>query len=127
MVVGAFGAVSFEVGGDTVRTWQSLSRSGKARWVEHQVLDLKEKLQFVGLELERVEMSVILVSPWCEPSQELARLRALRDSGERHKLIIGTRVFGYYVLADLDEEWKRTDGQGRPLVITCRLRLKEYN
>lgn len=125
--VGALGEVVFEVSADMVRTWESLKRDGEARWAEHEVLDLKQRLQFVGLDLETVDLSIKLVAPWCEPLNELKKLRELRDSGKHHKLVIGQSLFGNYVVKRLSEDWTRTDGGGAPLVIACSLQLQEYN
>lgn len=126
-MLGSFGEVVFTVSDETVRTWEELSRSGKARFAEHEVLDKKQRLQFVGLDLEAVDLRMKFVAPWSDPLEELGRLRTMRDDGDYHRLMVGGKNFGKYVLEELSEVWNRTDGDGRPLVLVCSLKLREYN
>lgn len=127
MNVGSLGSVAFEVSSETIRTWETCSRERKVQFAEHAVVDGKARLQWLGYGLETSRLDILLCAPWCEPGEELQRLRGLQDGGAPHYLVLGGELWGRYVLESLSETRLRTDGRGRPLVLRVNLSLKEHH
>lgn len=127
MQLGAFGTIVFETSDSRVRTWQQMSRKGGARFAKHVVAEGKPRLEFLGPDLEELNISIRLSSQLgVDPEAELAEMRAIRDAGEEKTLVIGGLVIGKFVLEDLNEEHRRHDGYGGLLLAEVQIKLTEY-
>lgn len=127
MSIATFGPVVFEVSSSRVRTFKTLKRHGKAVFARHDVIGGKPLLQFTGLDLEEISFTIRLdVSFGLNPVREINALRAMRDAGKEHPLLVGGENFGSFVLEGFDEDWQKTDQKGRLLVAEVSLSLVEY-
>jgi phage protein U len=125
--VGSLGDVVFEASSERIMTWNDCVRETKANFAEHEVIDSKAHLQFLGLGLEEFSLAITLDASWCSPEVEMKKLDLMKAKGEAHLLILGGRIFGRFVLEGKTENRTRTDGQGRVMVAHVQLKLKEYN
>lgn len=125
--VGSLGDVAFEVSSERIMTWNDCVRDTKANFAEHEVLDNKAHLQFLGLGLEEFSLAIALDASWCTPEIEMKKLDAMQSKGEAHLLILGGRIFGRFVVESKTENRSRTDDQGRVMLAHVQLKLKEYN
>lgn len=124
---GHFGDIVFQVSADVVKTWDKLRRSRKASFAEHEVAEGKARLEFTGVGLEEIDFEVRLDARFVNPAKEAKALDEALQAGEPRPLVLGGRPLGKYVLQDVSERAQRTDGQGRIMVSTVKLRLREYN
>lgn len=126
-MIGTYGTITFEASADKIRTWDQFGRKGKARFAQHDVLDKKPRLQFTGLDLEEIGLSIRLdIALGVNPLAEINSLREMRDNGEEQSLMINGRPLGKFVLEDISEDWSQTDSAGRLLAAEVSLKLKEY-
>lgn len=126
MEIGSYGNTVFEVSADRVRTFGVLERSGSGRYAEHAVQEKKPVLQFLGPGLESVTLDVRLsASLGVNPLAEIETLRAVRDGGESANLMIGGKVLGRFVLAELTETWGTVSADGALLAADVNLTLTE--
>lgn len=125
--VGSLGDVAFEVSSERIVTWNNCVRDTKANFAVHEVVDNKAHLQFLGLGLEEFSLAITLDASWCSPELEMKKLDAMQQTGQAHRLILGGRIFGRFVLEDKTENRTRTDDLGRTMVAHVQLKLKEYN
>lgn len=125
-IVGGYGDMLFEVSDERVVTWRTLTRRRKAAHKAHDVLGAQQRLQYVGLELGGVELTVALDARFVDIREELARLDAILEAGGPRTLLLGDAVEGKYVLESYSETRKHTDGYGVPLWSEVSLTLKEY-
>ena len=113
---------------DMIRTFGEVKRSAKARFAVHDVVEGKPVLQHVGRDLDEVSFAVRLdAGAGVDPELEIETLRAMLDTGEPQRLILGGIPRGKFVLESLDETRRHTDGRGRLLLAEVGLKLKEYN
>ncbi len=127
MAIGTYGSVTFESSTARVRTFTDVSRQGSGRWATHDVAGLKPALEFIGPGLEEISMEIKLsVSLGVNPSAEIDKLRAMRDSGKYDTLILAGKPVGKYALESVSEKWDQVDNGGRILGATVSLKLKEY-
>lgn len=95
-------------------------------YAEQQVTDRAPVLQSTGPDLRRPELSLRWHASWCNPAAELAALRALASSRRSHLLLMGNgRPMGRFVLRQIDESQRWTDGVGRPFQIEATASLTE--
>jgi len=118
---GKFGEVVFQL----LKTPETLNRSRKAKFARISLFAEKEKLHFTGLEPETVELSIRFHHSFCNPIEEVDKLREYLQKAESRLLIIGDYIKGKFVIEELREQSGRTGRNGNPLQILVDLTLKE--
>jgi phage protein U len=123
---GAFGPVAFETSAKFIRTFKELHERRQARYATHDVLDLNQLLQFVGVDLAEIEFTMEFHHAFCVPQDELEKLRNVLKEHKVHVLIIGGHNLGEMVLEEIKADWNHVSGQGQILHAGAQVRLKEY-
>jgi hypothetical protein len=123
---GKFGPVAFETSSKIIRTFEHLNEMRRARFATHDVLDLNQLLQFVGLDLTEIDFTMHFHHAFSVPADELQRLRDVLKAHEVHILMIGSINLGEFVLEEIKNVWKSVSGQGQILEATADVRVKEY-
>lgn len=93
-------------------------------YTQHNVLDGKPKLQFVGEALQTLSLKFRLHNGWCNPDAKLALLQGMRRSRLSFPLLIGSGVFrGNYAVDDVavDLQDVSTLGKVRLMEVTVSL------
>ncbi len=125
-MIGTLGDITFEVSSDTIRTFSQLTRSGQARYQQHDVIGKKPVLEFIGPDLEAVTLPVRLdATKGVRPLTEINTMRDSRDTGERLALVIGGKLLGDFVIEKVDDTWQQIDNRGNLLLANVNLSLKE--
>lgn len=125
-MIGTLGDVVFQVSTDKVLTFQSLQRTGRARYQKHNVISTKPVLEFVGDDLDEIPLTITLnQNLGIKVVSEITRLRDYKSNGERLALIIGGRVFGYFVIEEVQDSWDRVSNLGECMLATVNLNLTE--
>ena len=131
MTIGTFGDdIVFEVSDGKILTIDKFSRTSKANYAEHKVVNDVAILEFLGRELEVIKFKVLL-------SRELGISDLLMEAHKfRQKCWDGTAEFfslnGHLytehkmVITDVGEDVPYFDGRGRHIVTELDLTLKEY-
>jgi phage protein U len=128
-MIGTLGNIVFETSSERLRTIDGMKRSGSARWATHDIMANKPVLEFLGPDVEQISFSMRLdVFLGINPTTELEVLREMRGTGEAAQLILNGRPITEHkwVIENLSENWERIDNQGRLLVATVEISLKEY-
>lgn len=128
-VIGSLGDVVFETSTQKVRTFDDLSREGSSRWGTHEILHQKPLSEFVGPGQEDIRFTIRLdAGLGVNPSEELEKLRKMRDTGEVTYLIIGgeTVTTNYWYIESIKERQKNFTGRGILTLAVVELSLKEY-
>jgi len=118
---GKFGEVVFQL----LKTPETLNRSGRAKFARISLFAEKEKLHFTGLEPETVELSIRFHHSFCNPLEEVEKLREYLQEAESQLLIVGDYIKGKFVIEELREQSGRTAKNGNPLEILVNLTLRE--
>jgi phage protein U len=124
--IGAYGPICFETSMAHIRTFEELREENRARYATHDVLNLEQKLQFLGLELIKVGLTMKFHQAFCVPQDELTRLRQVVRDHKAHTLMIGGLNLGEFVLEELTGTWTRVANDGVLLFASADVRLKEY-
>ncbi len=120
----------FETSVNRIRTFDGFSRAGSARWGIHEIIGQKPLLEFIGPGQEEISFSVRLdISLGVNPSEELEKLRKIRDTGTVNLLVVGGKAIttNYWLIESLKEEHKVFDGRGFLMSAIVEINLKEYH
>lgn len=131
-MIGYFGNIGFEVSNEHVRTWRTFTGKHSAAYAVHDVLEGKQKLQYVGKNLQERSLTVRLATDILPPHgkgtrRELNALSSMVNSGRAWSLVLGDTPYGRYVLEGMTEDETRFDGHGDMTAATVTLQLREYN
>jgi len=128
-MIGTLGNIVFEVIGDKVLTFTDLKRKRQIRIAEHEILQQKPLLEYLGPGLDEVTMSIQLnAALGIVPAEQLVKITKLFDAAKAVDLIIGGKPLSNsrWVITGVDDDFAFFDGKGNLLQINVALTLKEY-
>lgn len=129
MILGTLGPLVFVSSTNYLNTFSDLKRKRKRRYADHQIIGQKPQLQDIGQDNDsitlkmRFELGLTVLAPQ-------AAILALGQMQERSwviPLVIGPHYFGFFIIEDLEEDFKSFDGMGRMIVLETSVTLKEYD
>jgi phage protein U len=98
-----------------------------ARYGKVALVNGKDVLQHTGSELSELKLEVRYLIDFCEPSEEIAALKASMEAGEALPFFSGEgEVIGKYVITGMDVAHDALSGTGRVEAATVSLSLLEY-
>lgn len=98
-----------------------------AHYAEQALIGRKGLLQHTGFAPDEVKMRVLLHAQWCQPAEELARLKRIMDDTEPVAFVLGSGEYrGVFVLTELDVTSTQTDGSGVAIAFEVEVQLKEH-
>jgi phage protein U len=124
------GEIVFIASADYLLTPTDYSRSGSARWSEHELLMRKPVSQFGGPGLEKISFSIILSADLgISPDDQLKKLRLMRDTGAVFPLVIGGKPVSdcYWRLDSLKTDTCYWFSDGSLQQCKVAVELTEYN
>ena len=128
MIIGSLGNFIFMASSLYTKTFISFSRSSSVRWIEHKIIGEKPKLQFDGIDLKQIELSIHLNRFFkVDIPKEKEKLEKYMEEGKVLRLIIGGEKIGNYVITSLNEEHKAFNAIGKVTKMDIKVSLKEYN
>lgn len=103
-------------------------RKSAAVYAEHALIEGKPRLQFTGLALNELNLSIRLHAIFCNPVEQLQLFKDAMNNAEALKLISGTNVEqGYFVVTEIEEEREDADKNGNIFCINANITLKEFD
>lgn len=125
-MIGTLGSIVFKVSADTVRTFTNLTRSGTARFQQHDVIGQKPILEFIGPDLDTIALPVRLdISYGIDPQSEINAMREAMDTGTRSAFIVGGKFLGDFVIESVSDTWETVSNRGNLIKASVSLSLKE--
>lgn len=128
MKTGMLGNVTFEVSEKTYRTISNLSRSKKANYSTHKLINKKGILEFTGIDPETITFE-ILYSAWLgsNPEEWRKKLEKIMDKGKAVLFVLGTEPIGtMWVIEDMQATTAYFWKDGTPGEYKIQISLKEY-
>ena len=127
MIVGTFGHISFTVSADRLYLIKGFGRKAGARIEEHQVTGGKPRAEFIAPKLVEASFTITLMAGYgVSPVGEAEKLRTICENGEVHRLMIGGRNLGKFLLAEVADDWEHGLGDGQVTVAKVKVTFKEY-
>lgn len=128
-VIGSFGRLIFEVSEKKTQTFNNFTRTVSPRYVEHNIIGQKPKLEFVGPGADPVSFDVkFRAELGINPEKQVAELREYANTGRKDLFIRGNSPISsnYWVIEEMTETHKRIDNLGNVLEIHASIELREY-
>jgi len=129
MKTGMLGDVTFEVTEATFRTIFNLSRSKKANYSTHKLVNTKGIVEFTGVDPEKITFEMHF-SAWMGENPETWRkkLDRMLDKGKAVTFVLGTSPIGTkWVIEDLNFTTELFWKDGTPGEYKTQITLKEYS
>jgi phage protein U len=96
-------------------------------YAEHDVIEARPRLQWVGAGLERISFEILMHSSFTDPAAQMAALAAAADAHLAMPLVFGNGLLrGYFVIESIATRSTQLSAGGSPIAITTRLELREW-
>tara|TARA_Y100001001_G_scaffold59284_1_gene56092 strand:- start:4606 stop:5001 length:396 start_codon:yes stop_codon:yes gene_type:complete len=126
-MIGSYGEVAFVTSSSTLRTFENLSRSYKARYSRHEVIGKKPVLEFIGPDTITIPLNIRLdITKGVNPTQEIQNLTSKMDLGTDEALVICNKYLGQFVIQNIDESDRFIDNRGVVRIANLTINLEEY-
>lgn len=107
--------------------FNGIEETQKSTYAEHQVIESKPKLQYIGDELDTMTIRLNFHSSFCNPETELKKLKTLAKTHEEQAFILGNgKYIGRFVIEEITSNTIQTDSFGNTFAVEAEIRLKEY-
>ena len=129
MAIGTMGPIVFEVSDKVVLTFKGMTRDVSGRWVEHEVMGVKPKPEFLGPGNQKINLPITLSAALgVKPRKMLELVEDMVESGDAEYLIIKGRPVGRHPfrLTASSETWGDMYGHGELAKASLTITLEEY-
>lgn len=117
------GDIKFEL----ITYWRGLNSSWKTQYVEHAVIEGKPKLQWIGDNLEELNIRLNFHTDFCVPKEELQRLKEAMLKHEALDFVFGNGEYkGKFVIEEISSEVIQTFQDAEIIAIEAEVKLKEW-
>ena len=127
--VGCLGDIIFEVSNKTIRTFDTITRSGSARYAEHKRHLKRTLTEFLGINTEKVSFAIELMRELnVDVDRDIDRIIDHADNGTPLTLVVGTKVIGKYMwtIQNYKVRMQNYDEKGNVAGAVVSLTLLEY-
>jgi phage protein U len=117
------GPVRFQVIGSP----QEILSRRRYDYAQHDVVETRPRLQWVGTDLERISFEILMHSSFTDPAAQMAALAGAAAAHLAMPLVFGNGVFrGHFVIESIATRSTQLSAGGNPIAITTRLELREW-
>jgi phage protein U len=109
-------------------TWlDGLSMRYGAEYAEQGLIGRKSLLQYTGHKPDEVRIDARLHAQWCNPADEVRRIKEKMDAKEPVAFVLGTGEYrGVFVITEAEVTTTQTDGYGSAIAFELSITLREY-
>lgn len=117
------GDIVFEV----IPSFSGHNKSTSFNYVQHERIENKPLLQFLGKNLQEDELVLNFHKSFCTPEDEIKKLKTAADKAAPLKFIKGNGEYvGVFVIERIRESMEQTNSKGDLISIQLEVTLKEY-
>ena len=112
---------------DLITYFDGISETITYNYAEHERINNKTLLQFLGENLQEFTIKLNLHSTFCTPEDEIVKIRENAKLGKPLKFIKGNGEYiGAFVISQIQKTTEQTSPEGDLIAIQVELQLKEY-
>ena len=129
MAIGTLGPIVFEVSDQVILTFKGMTRDVSGRWVEHEVMGVKPKPEFLGAGNQKINLPITLSAGLgVKPRKMLELVEDMVESGDAEYLILKCRPVGRHPfrLTSSSETWGDMYRHGELAKASLTITLEEY-
>ena len=115
-MIGSFGQVTFEASSSVVEVFKSMKRTATASYSQHKVHGRRAVLEFTGFDAEKMTFEMTISAfLGVNPKTEVEKLRKMLTDKKAYSLVLGTDIYGKWVLQSMSDEIQYMHGDGKVL------------
>ena len=112
---------------DLITYFDGINSTVTYNYAEHERINNKTLLQFMGENLQEFTIKLNLHSSFCVPEDEILKIRTKAQLGKPLKFIKGNGEYvGAFVISQIQKTTEQTSPEGDLIAIQVELQLKEY-
>ena len=112
---------------DLITYFDGINSTVTYNYAEHERINNKTLLQFLGENLQKFTIKLNLHSSFCVPEEEILKIRTEAKLGKPLKFIKGNGEYvGAFVISQIQKTTEQTSPEGDLIAIQVELQLKEY-
>lgn len=112
---------------DLITYFDGINDTITYNYAEHERINNKTLLQFMGENLQEFTIKLNLHSSFCVPEDEILKIRTKAQLGKPLKFIKGNGEYvGAFVISQIQKTTEQTSPEGDLIAIQVELQLKEY-
>ena len=112
---------------DLITYFDGINSTVTYNYAEHERINNKSLLQFMGENLQEFTIKLNLHSSFCVPEDEILKIRTEAQHGKPLKFIKGNGEYvGAFVISQIQKTTEQTSPEGDLIAIQVELQLKEY-
>ena len=112
---------------DLITYFDGIAETITYNYAEHERINNKTLLQFLGENLQEFTIKLNLHSTFCTPEDEIVKIRENAKLGKPLKFIKGNGEYiGAFVISQIQKTTEQTSPEGDLIAIQVELQLKEY-
>ncbi|MBQ4114030.1 phage tail protein [bacterium] len=112
---------------DLITYFDGINDTITYNYAEHERINNKTLLQFLGENLQEFTIKLNLHSSFCVPEDEILKIRTEAKLGKPLKFIKGNGEYvGAFVISQIQKTTEQTSPEGDLIAIQVELQLKEY-
>ena len=112
---------------DLITYFDGINDTITYNYAEHERINNKSLLQFLGENLQEFTIKLNLHSSFCVPEEEILKIRTEAKLGKPLKFIKGNGEYvGAFVISQIQKTTEQTSPEGDLIAIQVELQLKEY-
>ncbi|MCK9514072.1 MAG: phage tail protein [Pigmentiphaga sp.] len=117
------GPISFRL----ITYFEGVSNKRGYDYARHEVIEGKPRLQWMGDDLEEVDIDLMFHVSYCNPEAELAKLKVAGSMHTALPLIYGSGQYvGMFVIRSIRSTARQTNSRGALVAVTARVTLIEH-
>ena len=108
--------------------FSGIKETSSYNYAEHERINKKPILQFLGENLKTIEIKLNFHSSFCTPRNEMETLKAVAETGTPLTFIKGNGEYlGVFVISEIMSSTEQASKEGDVIEIQAELRLTEYD
>jgi len=112
---------------DLITYFDGLSSTSAYNFAQHERINNKPILQYLGENLEELNIKLNFHSNFCNPKTEIQKLQTAAKTGKPLKFIKGNGDYiGAFVISEISEEIIQTSNEGSLISVKAEVKLLEY-
>ena len=117
------GDIKFEL----ITYFNGLNETTSYNYVQHERIENKPLLQFLGKNLQEEEISLNFHKNFCVPEDEIKKLKTASDKASPLKFIKGNGEYvGIFVVEEIKQTTEQASPEGDLVSVQMDVRLREY-
>lgn len=117
------GDIQFEL----ITYFDGISDNVSYNYAEHERINNKTLLQYMGESLEEMTIKLNFHSQFCTPEDEILKIKTEAKLGRPLKFIKGNGEYlGAFVISEIQKTTEQTSPEGDLIAVQMELKLREY-